>query len=415
MPQPMPAGDPGCTSCGNGGVSAYSQATMSPGWEGGSCNSCGPAPVTMAAPVGLRNWFGSAGVMIMDVVDNCDRPLVHDVAAPATTVLRSSDAGFDTLTGGSFSIGRYIGCGRYAIVGNYWFINPDSSATTINVPGGGDYRSVFPQWDRAYVDLNNDNAENVGEDMYALYDAATAYRITRDIDIQNVEVSMIGFGIGGASRVGVPGCNSVGCGGSAFSQAFSSGGCGSSCGSCNTCAPALGCAGGPCGPLVPSCSCRLRASYGHGIRWFRFKDNLEFAASLAQPGYGNTNDDMYYTVDVTNDLIGYQFTGRLDYCVGNRLSLYAGGKTGLYVNNIDYRSTLGTGALRAVADAYYPAFQGQNVMVDASETELAFLAELDLGANFNLTPCWTINGGYRIMGVSGLATSAVSSQSTQPT
>ncbi len=418
-PAPV-AENPGCSTCNNNAgsyqpeyssYSPYAQAAMG-SWQGDG--SCGPAPMpAYSGPVPARNWFGGSNVLLMNYADNCRQRLVFDVGAPSQTRLTTDDADFDLLVGGEFFAGRYFGCGRYALVGSYWFLNPNDQSTTITVPVGSDYNAHMPNLDRAYVDLNNDNALTAGEDMATLFNAATAYRVSRDMSFNNVELMVVGFGIGGAARLGVPGCNSGACGVGLGAGGYGSGACGNgacgngACGDCNSCqpcAPARGCVGGPCGPLAPACSSRMRFTYGNGIRWLQFKDNFEFAASRAVAGYTNTDDDLYYNTNVTNDLLGYQFLGRLDYCLGHRLSMYASSKAGIYVNNIDFSSRLGTGARNATPTNFYPVLAGQNIMVNNSDTGLAFLGELDLGANYNLTPCWTINGGYRIMGVSGVAT-----------
>ena len=416
----------GCSSCNNGQqsygptyaeptqsyASPYAQAVISPN-SSESCGTC--APVMMPGPVPVRSCFGGAGVMFLDVVDKCDTRLVFDVGAPAQTRLSTGDAQISSATGGSFFIGRYFGCGRYAVVANYWALNPSSSSASTQAPAAGAFNAEMPMPNNyAFIDLNNngtfENVAPVYEGVGTIFDRATAYRIQRDMDFQNVEVSVIGFGLGGAGRMGVAGCGN-GCGGigAALKNEFGNN-CGNNCNSCNSCnscntCPGPGCAGGPCGPIMPGCGCRLRTTYGHGIRWFRFNDSFEFAASTAVPGYGPTNDDIYYNINVKNDLIGYQFTGRLDYCLCKQFSMYAGGKAGIYVNDVQFRSSLGGGATAAVVEPIsYPTMANQPLLISSSDTSLATLAELDLGLTYTVNPCWSFNGGYRILGISGVAT-----------
>jgi hypothetical protein len=374
--------------------------------------------MVMAAPVQLSPWFAGAGVMFMDVEDDCDLRLVFDVGAPSQTRLSTGDAEIGSSTGANFTFGRYFCCGRYAFIANYWFLNPSSSEASVEVPAGGDYRAPYPMWGntRAYIDLDGDNTEDYvapgdpgNENVYDMIDRAQHYRIRRDMNFNNLELSIVGFGIGGAGRMGVAGCGGGGgCGlgvggcGGGYGDCGGCNSCGNSCNQC--CRPVFGCAGGPCGPIVPGCGCRLRTTFGHGVRWFRMDDDFEFAASISDDSYGGSNDDIYYNLNIRNDLVGYQTLGRIDYCLGRCFSVYAGGKAGMYVNSIDYESRLGGGDDVAQVGSYYPSIQNDPILVSASDRTLSFLGELDLGMNYSVTPCWSINAGYRILGVAGVAT-----------
>jgi hypothetical protein len=381
--------NPGCASCNT--APAYTPMYSEPMISSyAPAPSCGPY---ISGPVPIKPWFFGAHALFFNRVDNCDLRLLIDVAAPSTTILSTSDAAQDWSPGFEVFGGRYFNCGRNAIMASYWFVNPDLAERTVQT-GANDYRTPMPSWDAIYMD-DGDPATVPDPTFYDLYDTATAYRLRRDSEFHNLEVNVVGFGIGGVARAG---CASSGCG---------SCGTGNSCNPCNcgSCGPVPGC-GGACGPVILPCSSKVRLQWLGGVRWFRFEDNFEFASSQVEPGYGPTDDDLYYNVDVTNDLVGFQGGARLDYCLGHRMNAYIGSKAGIYGNNIQLDQRLGTtdsaGYLTATP---YPAFAGQSIDIHANDTVLAFLGELDFGLGYRITPCWSINGGYRIIGASGVATS----------
>lgn len=139
-----------------------------------------------------------------------------------------------------------------------------------------------------------------------------------------------------------------------------------------------------------------------GLRYFRFEDNLAYAASRADSNFGYGNDDIYYNSNVTNDLFGGQIGGILNYCCGRRCSLYAASKMGLFGNHAQFNSSLGT----YTQDAYVSSgpYSGDSYMVSASKTDIAFIGELGTGINYRLTSKWSGIVGYRAIFASGVAT-----------
>ncbi len=145
-----------------------------------------------------------------------------------------------------------------------------------------------------------------------------------------------------------------------------------------------------------------------GVRYFRFEDNLTYAASLNDAVINRSIDDLYYDVNTTNDLVGFQIGSRLDYCLGCRFNLYGNAKVGIYGNH----STLYTRVATEFQSAYLndtrtPAnpFQGQAYSFNESKNTLAFLSELGTGVGICLTPKWSATVGYRAVIASGVASS----------
>lgn len=407
--QPIPSGDSygmhapaphahgadgNCASCSANSV--YMEAAAAP-WDAGPIGATCGTGIGCSPTVPIRNWFAGASLLFLDYEEDYNRRLIFPDAAPATTMLQTNQVDPGASLGFETYFGRYFACGKYALVGSYFFFNPDREEAVVTAPTAGDFRAAMPLWDRMVIDRDgdgiNDDLGVIGDatdnHIYGAFDSAAQFRIRRDIDIQGFELNFVSFGIGGASRAGLAGNCGVG-------------GCGPS-DPCNPCFQS-GC-GGMGGPMVPACHSRMQFQVSHGIRWFQFKDAFEFAASLAADGYGNGPDDYYYNVDVQNDLIGYQFGGRADYCVTCRVNVYAGAKFGIYGNDVDYNARIGTRGVAAEVGPFYPTMPGEMINVSRNETVLSTLGELDLGVGVRLTNCWTVTGGYRLLGLTGIATS----------
>ncbi|WP_164102053.1 hypothetical protein [Candidatus Laterigemmans baculatus] len=290
----------------------------------------------------IKSWFAGGSLLFLDFQDEGSLPLVIEDGMPPVTLLDADDVSPSSDVGFETFIGRYFGCGKYAATASYFHFNPDEEERIIN--------PMMPV-----------------EAIHMPLDNAAAYRVRRDIDIHGLEFNFISFGIGGASRGGIVG----------------------DCGSCGV----AGC-GGMCRPMIPACDNRFQWQFSHGLRWLQFRDSMQLAASMAANGYDAGDDDYFYDVETQNDLLGYQLGSRADYCISRRVNLYAGGKFGIYGNHVDYDY--------GWIDTSMPA---DNFRVGDDDTVLATLGELDLGIGVRLTDCWSVTGGYRLIGATNVATS----------
>lgn len=318
----------------------YHEAAAAP-WVGSGPLHGGHHGELLEAAAPIKNWFAGGSLLFLDFQNDGNQPLVVEDGMPPLTLLDtddvtpSSDAGFEAF------VGRYFGCGKYAVSASYFLFNPGREERIIN--------PTMPV-----------------ESINGAFDNAAAYRVRRDVDIQGLELNFISFGIGGAMRAGLAG----------------------DCGSCGV----AGC-GGMCRPMIPACDHRFQLQFSHGLRWLQFKDEMQLAASLAANGYDAGDDDFFFDVETQNDLLGYQLGTRADYCISRRVNLYAGGKFGIYGNRVEYDySRIDT------------AMPGDNFQVGADDTVLATLGELDLGIGVRLTDCWSVTGGYRLIGATNVAT-----------
>ncbi|MFK7737941.1 MAG: hypothetical protein AB8B50_18060 [Pirellulaceae bacterium] len=406
-----------------------------------NCSTCGPAPISQGytvapnynyapmpvaqnshvglggLPTGAKPWFFGTSGLVFNRVDSKNIPLSFTDAGYSPDILTTRDARMSAAAGFEGTIGRYFNCGKNALAVSYWGVFPsDQTVTRANSTAGG-YRSRIPF---TYLTMaGTPAAPTTPYPVYDWYDAAFTHQLTRSFDYQNVEINLIGFAAGCAARnfnmstAGTlfSGTRNSGRGSCGYCGGAGCGSCSSSCApcgtSCNTCAPSKY-ATGPCNLTPPRCGSRLNMSWFAGLRWFRFQDNLLYAASLDDTVVNRAADDLYYEVNATNNLVGFQTGGRFDFCVAKRVNLFGSVKAGIYNNRSNLNTWIGTDFATAyLDDTRTPTNPNNNVdyRFDENKDTVAFLTELGTGVGYRVSPKWTINSGYRVVVASGVATS----------
>lgn len=370
----------------------------------GNCATCGTGAIDTSCGVSscsiptqtLCPWIFGANALLFNRVDDEYTRLSYDSNMPTDSLLSTSDVRMPATGGFELMAGRYFGCGRYAIVGSYWGLFSPEQSYTVTTPVGGNLRSSLP----FTLQGPNIGATPYGitmplENVYNWYDGAWAHQVVRDQDFQNVEVNFLSFALGGGARQPYPmDCNS---------------GCGSGWGSrhlnkhSDPCNPCVSSPTGPCAPWYGAQCSKLRLNMYGGLRWFQFRDYLQYATSTTDAVFGPTADDFYYRNNVTNDLFGGQLGGLATWCTGCRVNLWTGANVGVYNNHINYTSYAGT-STDAATVLSTNSFNGQPYNLSNSINDVAILSELTSGVGLRITRGWTSNIGYRIIGVSGVTT-----------
>ena len=373
---PAQTGTSSCAACNSGncaihGVNVGSSPMVSstPSYGYGAAESCYSQPAVSYAPsiVSPNPWIFGASGLLFNRLDNHSVRLTTNTSDGANasplpnpytqSFLNTSDARMQTTGGVQLSAGRYFGCGRYAVIGSYWgiFSNPQSATILATDQINGNLRSNLPisvrgpggawqygmQMPAGTYPVVGASVPN-GPAVYDWYDGAAAHRILRDQQFHSAELNFFSFALGGGARQAYAaggGCGdgrrvgfgsgairSLGHGGIGGAGNCGSGDCGTgSCGdSCqSSCAP-VSCSGptGPCAPWYGAQCSKLRLNTYGGVRWFRFQDSLEYAASANDTTFNGGADDFYYRNGVTNDLVGFQLGSLATWCTGTRLNLF---------------------------------------------------------------------------------------------
>jgi hypothetical protein len=339
------------------------------------CETCEPTQLHRAVRgrLPLKPWFGSTNLLLYTMAGDSGRWVVSgtDMGKYTTALVDPEPAiGFD------MTVGRYLCCGRFGLGLTYLNWNPDGE-TVVRTGNSGMIYSAMPTY--------NDISVNPGTGLDTLYGhidgSATAVRTIRDVSFQGLEVNLSCFGLMGARRLS-RNCCPKGC-------------LGNGLGLCSHCYGY----GGLTGPLVRPCNGRVRIVNSHGLRWFQAKDSMEFAYNI-DGTQGYQADDIYENIEVENNLYGYQFGSMLSYCLTCRLNFTVGGKIGLYANDARFKHRVGT----TTQLAYINGNATEEVSTDSSDTSFATLGELDFGLGYRIGCAWTIRGGYRMLGMGGVAT-----------
>lgn len=296
-------------------------------------------------------WFGSVGGLILGSPTRHSTYLSYD-SATYLPVLQTGQV-TDQFSGGvDVTVGRMLGCGNWGAAFTYWGIYPAAQQADVystDVSGNlGSYINF------SGLNYNANPAPNYWNNVFH-------HRIVTNQAINSVELNLLGN----------CGCGLWGC---------------SSCVGCDC--------GGHCGP-------RLGAGWTMGVRYFQFNDDFRFYSDNADNIFDGSVNEIQYLLQTRNNLLGFQLGGGLNYRVWNCFSLYGIGKAGIYGNNAIVEQSVYGAAGDATVNV--GPYAGTAFRISTSETNLAFLGQLDMGGSYQINNCWSIQGGYRMVGVTGLA------------
>jgi len=245
--------------------------------------------------------------------------------------------------GGEIRMGRKFCCDpctggyRFGLEYTYWTVNPMESSFVGTHPSG------------VSTALTVGQVEFDGTSATAWFDAALEHRLRREDEIHSSELTLISYS-------------------------------------------ALGGRNSP-----------WNISFSGGFRYFHFDERLVFG-TLADPNNlpvpGTTPDEAFIDEDITNDLYGFQFGLRSEYCLLGRFSVFAEPKFGIYNNHIEhtFRMYLEDGT---VADTGSSGVVG-TYPVRSDDDVLSFLTQIDLGCTCYFTPRLSASLGYRVVAITGI-------------
>ncbi|MCB9938958.1 MAG: BBP7 family outer membrane beta-barrel protein [Planctomycetaceae bacterium] len=310
---------------------------------------CDPKGVAYSTGIGVRSgWYAGVGGVIMNRDLGNNLWLSVDQTDIRDRVLNSNDADYSYAGGVAATIGHYFNCGQNSIQFAYWGIYP----STAEANAYGADTAVGIDTILHFDGLQYDAGLGGGaQDLSGIFFFdAERHRVQREYSVYNIELNLLGHNF------------------------------------TNGCSP-------------------WQLSWLAGVRYLRFDDNFLFSSDRIDTAFTGDAREVHYAIDVENNLVGFQIGGRAGYCVGPRLSLFADTKVGIYGNHISHRSRIyGANGQAFVGDAASPYF-GQDVDFTTSRDSFSMIGDLSVGANWCISPCWSINAGYRAVGVSGVALS----------
>lgn len=293
-------------------------------------------------------WYASAAGLVL-TRDRGNGLIMTNDGTALSTVINSRDVMRDWQGGWEVTLGKFIGANT-AVEVTYWhtglFHESDTQIAAAQASGQLDTPLNFGNL--------NDGTNDI-QDLYAT--AAGAHMVGRANEFMNIEINLIR--------------HSCCCDRPAIGSGY---GCGE-CGDCGSC----------CRPIC--------YSWFAGVRLFRFYENLLFATSDDNTDFVFDANEAYYDVRVHNNLVGGQIGGRVDYYTcGGKVGLWFAPRLGLYGNHISHESFLRTG-------------NGELFDIRSHKNDVAFLGQIDVGGDYYITDNLKLFGGYRLVGVAGVALS----------
>ena len=137
-----------------------------------------------------------------------------------------------------------------------------------------------------------------------------------------------------------------------------------------------------------------------GFRYFDFDENLTYTSGSDS---GDGPRSASFNQSVENSLFGLQTGGRSEFNIFKRFKGSFGLKLGAFYTRA--RSNRRIFGEFADGSAFNPSIQGNGDGFDFgdAESDVSFLAELDLGLIYHLSQSSRLRLGYRRLGISGLA------------
>ncbi len=194
-------------------------------------------------------------------------------------------------------------------------------------------------------------------------DQSPDHHIWRNWDAQNVEVNFVRTLCGGHDGCG-------GCGG---------------CGECN----------------------RFGVDFLAGVRWFRFQDGFLFGAQRQADGTCYAGDWLYLDDRITNDLVGFQAGFNANYRFADCWKVFLTPKFGVFNNHttLDYNLYAVSCTSGTRYEGCSQTYNTPNYPVHSTSDNFAFLTQVDLGLDWQVTQHISTQLGYRVVAMTGMALS----------
>lgn len=417
--------------CASGSCGAYNtfESGGSPAASYLGAGSCGGGGGYLGSGYGNRGrrWFGGFYGLFMERDGNPWKALAFSTSTanappyyPTDTefVVNLQDVDQDTFAGAEVRLGSTLGgggcgCGpKYGWDFGYWgLIEEESNVAVTDITGDTnrlygmiDYRGLEADMGAGYRPVNHyfdygppttDNTAGGDVEIRRL-------SVRNSFSVQSLELNLLHFSLLGGG---------VGYGGGSFGAGGVGGGLGggrilggrrggAACG-CDTCAGgcgAGGCAIGGCGCAAPrfSSTCLL------GVRYFRIDDDFMYRSDFENTGTAATGF-IVNDIDVDNHLVGAQFGCNSTYRCGSsgRWALHCNSVVGIYGNRMEVWNRFES----PTSDIRFANGTNADFNLRYEDDDVAVIGELRAGASYQYSCNWRLFGGYRLVGISGVALS----------
>ena len=388
---------------------------------------------------GGRQWFGGVYGLYMERDGNPWKSLAFSTPdasgdgyypLDSEFVLNLTDIDNDSFGGAEFRLGSTLGqCGRYAWEAVYWGLAEDEQTVAIT-DTAADGNRLYTMMNQAGIRYDADGAGGAfadrsandyfeyappvnfapaGDEIRVRRIAATNRFSMQNMELNFLRMSLLGGGyyssaVGSAANGGRRGLGGRGLGGGVLGgfSANRAGGCatggcatgGCATGGCGSCAGASSCGGG-CG-----CGAQRYSLTGvFGVRYLRVDEDFLFRTDFDNVTQ-TTSGFLSRNVDVDNHLVGAQFGMNGIYRLGTtgRWALNLNTVVGVYGNHMEVWNRMAAPAAGVVTLADGTVFD-----LRYEDDDIALIGELRAGASYQYSCNWRLFGGYRAVGIGGVA------------
>lgn len=166
-----------------------------------------------------------------------------------------------------------------------------------------------------------------------------------------------------------------------------------------------GCCGGPMG--CGMCGCCDGRGWGFGwvagFRYINYTEDWTFSSDTTDTVFDGGATELNYNVDLDNNLFGFQLGSGLSYCLTDHLTAYVIAKFGVFHNHIEHSQRIfGTLGNATINNGQFAGFE---YLIDAEDDDLSFAGQMDIGGRWAINDAWSVNFGYRLLGLTGVAIS----------
>jgi len=154
--------------------------------------------------------------------------------------------------------------------------------------------------------------------------------------------------------------------------------------------------GGPC--------CHAAVDFLVGVRWLRFQDNLDFGAEHPFDGTIYGGDWIYLSDHITNDLVGLQAGFNASYRFLDCWRAFFRPVVGIYDNHmtLDYNLYAASSTTGQQFQGSSSTYANPNYPVHTTNDGFAFLTQVDVGLDWQITRHFSAQGGYRVIAATGM-------------
>ena len=149
---------------------------------------------------------------------------------------------------------------------------------------------------------------------------------------------------------------------------------------------------------------RVGIDFMVGVRWFHFQDGLVFGAQREANGSDYDNDWIYLNDRITNDLVGVQAGFNASYRFADCWKAFITPKFGVFNNHmtLDYNVYAVSSTNSTQYQASSQTYANPNYPVHAATDGFAFMTQVDLGLDWQVTRHVSTQLGYRVVAVTGM-------------